>query len=120
MSAGGGVEMYQHIEEMLRKLRPVLKSRNKAKRILETYWSDKIAIVWEVEDVFRAANECEVALAKKEAIKLLQELHGHYNAQYGLRWEDLTTSIQDQVLGRKLTKLEIKRFVERDIITIEN
>jgi hypothetical protein len=109
-----------HIEEMLRKLRPALKTRNKAKHILERYWSDKIAIVWDTEDVFRAANEREVALTKKEAIKLLNELHDHHNAQCGLKWEDLTTTIKDQVLGRKLTKREIKRFVEQDIITIEH
>jgi DNA-binding PucR family transcriptional regulator len=108
--------MYDHhIQDMLSKLRPVLKDKEKAKSILERYWSDKIAIVWEVEDVFRAANEREVAMTKKEAIKLLQELHEHHNA---LKWEDLTTSIEDQVLGCKLTKRETKRFVERDIITV--
>jgi len=111
--------MYEyHIQDMLRKLRPVLKDKEKAKHTLERYWSDKIAVVWELEDVFRAANEREVALTKKEAIKLLQELLEHHNAQYGLKWEDITNCIQDQVLGRKLTKREIKRFVEQDIITI--
>jgi hypothetical protein len=39
-------------------------------------------------------------------------------AQYGIRWEDLTTHIEDRVLGRKLTKAEVRQFVERDIITI--
>jgi len=111
---------HHHIEDMLRRLKPVLTDKGKAEHILERYWSDKIAIVWEVEDVFRAANEREVALTRKEAVKLLQELHQHHNAQYGLKWEDLTTCIEDQVLGRKLTKSEIKRFVEQDIVTINH
>jgi hypothetical protein len=50
--------MHQHhIDDMVRKLRPVLKDADKAKTILKRYWSDKMALVWEVEDVFRAANE---------------------------------------------------------------
>ena len=81
--------------------------------------SDKIALVWEVADVFRAANERGVALTKSEAIKLLRELHTHHNRQAGLKWEDLTASIEDRVLGRPLTKAEIKRFESGDILTVQ-
>jgi hypothetical protein len=103
-----------HIEDMVRRL----KLKTKGRKILERYWSDKIAIVWDVEDVHKAANECEVALTNKEAVQVLQTLHDQHNAQYGIRWEDLTTHIEDNVLGRKLTKAEIKQFVEKDLITI--
>jgi hypothetical protein len=105
------------IEDMVRKLRPVLKDKAKAQKILTRYWRDKMALVWDVEDVHKAANELEVALTEKEAISLLQTLLNQHNAQYGIKWEDLTTHITDNVLGRKLTRLELRRFVERDIIT---
>ena len=41
------------------------------------------------------------------------------NPQYGIRWEDLSGYIEEKALGRKLTKSELKRFVEKDIVTIQ-
>ena len=111
--------MHEHqIDDMVRKLKPVLKDPAKAKAILHRYWKTRMALVWEVKDVHRAANERNVALTDKEAITVLQTLLNQHNAQYGIKWEDLTTHIEDRVLGRKLTKLEQRRFVERDIVTI--
>jgi hypothetical protein len=106
------------IEDMVRKLRPILKDKSKAELILKNYWRDKMALVWEVEDVHRAANEREVALTKEEAMKILQTLLNQHNKQYGIKWEDLTYHIEDQVLGRKLTAKEVDRFVKKDILTI--
>jgi hypothetical protein len=111
--------MHEHyINDMIQRLKPVLKDPTKAKAILQRYWRAKMALVWEIEDVHRAANEREVALTKSEAIDVLETLHDQHNAQYGIRWDDLHTHIQDHVLGRKLTKKELKRFVEKDIITV--
>ena len=72
------------IEAMVRKLKPVLNNPVKAKQLLDQFWSDKMALVWEVRDVHTAANEREVALTNKEAIKVLQELHHYHNNQYGI------------------------------------
>ena len=109
-----------HDEELYRAIIGVIKSQPKTERILQRYFKDRIIIAWKIEDVHRAANELEVALSEKEAMTVLETLHFQHNAQYGLKWEDLTTNIQDNVLGRKLTKREIKRFVKQDIITIKN
>lgn len=108
----------RYIEGMVRRLSPILKDKSKAHRILKNYWSDKMALVWDTEDVYRAANEREVALTRKEAIQVLQDLHTHHNHQLGIKWEDVTAQIEDKVLGRKLTKRELRRFVDQDIITI--
>jgi hypothetical protein len=108
-----------HLEEMVTALKPVLKSQNRAKQILKKYWSDKIALVWTVQDVHRAANEREVALTHAEAVKLLQEMHHYHNKQCGLKWVDFTSYIEEYVLGRKLTQREVKRFVEKDVLTIQ-
>ena len=110
---------HQYIEDMVRKLAPVLKDKAKAEQILERYWSDKIAIVWDTEDVYRAANEREVALTNKEAITILKNLHEHHNPQLGLKWEDITAHIKAYVLGRKLTKREVNQFVQHDKLTIQ-
>jgi hypothetical protein len=106
------------IEDMVRKLGPVLKDKARAHTILTRYWRNKMALVWDTEDVHRAANELELALAEKEAVQVLETLHSQHNAQYGIRWEDFTTHIQDNGLGRKMTKREVERFVKKDILTI--
>ena len=102
-----------HIENMVRKLKP--SDPIKTEAILKRYWSDKMALVWDVDDVFQAANERAVAVTKREAIEILQTLLNQHNAQDGICWSDLTTHIEDQVLGRKLTKREIKQFVDTNI-----
>ena len=107
------------IEAMVKALKPPLKNAGRAKQILDQFWSDKMALVWTVQDVHTAANEREVALTNQEAIKVLQELHHYHDKQLGLRWEDVTAYIEEYALGRKLTKAETKRFVEKNILTID-
>ena len=53
------------IEAMVEALKPTLKNPAKAKQILDRFWSDKMALVWDVQDVHTAANEREVALTKQ-------------------------------------------------------
>ena len=106
------------IEAMVKALKPTLKHPGKAKQILDRFWSDKMALVWDVQDVHTAANEREVALTNQEAIKVLQELHHYHNKQYGLQWKDATCYIEEYALGRKLTKAEVKRFVEKNLLSI--
>ena len=66
------------IEAMVGALKPALKNPAKAKQILDRFWSDKMALVWDVQFVHTAANEREMALTRQEAIKVLRELH-HYH-----------------------------------------
>jgi len=107
------------IEAMVKALKPTLNHPGKAKQILDRFWSDKMALVWEVQDVHTAANEREVALTNREAIKVLKELHHYHNKQYGLQWKDVTCYIEEYALGRKLTRPELKRFVEKNLLTID-
>src|SRR5512137_1492592 len=106
------------IQSMLQSLKPVLKDKASAERILEKFWQDKMALVWDTEDIHRAANEIEVALTEAEARELLHDLHEHHNPQYGLQWKDVTDRIREDVLGRAMTKREVNRFVKKDILTI--
>ncbi len=104
---------------MLRALRPALSDWAKAEQILNRFWRGKIALVWTVQDIHTAANEREVALTNEQAIEVLQELHHSHNKQHGLKWEDLTDYIKEHALGRKLRKTEVKRFVEKNLRTID-
>ena len=103
---------------MVKALRPTLKNPAKAQQLLERFWTDKMALVWDVQNVHTAANEREVALTNQEAIKVLQELHHYHNNQYGIKREDVTCYIDKYALGRKLTRTELKRFVQKNILAI--
>jgi hypothetical protein len=112
--------MYQHqIIEMLKTLRPVLKSQKQAQQLLEKHWRDQIAIVWDIADVHREANECETVLTNKEAREILRELLDQHDAMCGISKFTLATAIKDGIRGRKLTKRELKRFLDKDIITVQ-
>jgi len=107
------------LDELTVKLKAALRNNPRALNILKRYLSDKVLIVWRTEDVHRAANEMEVALTEKEAMTVLETLHRQHNRQLGLRWSDITDHIEAYVLGRKLTKREIHRFVSKDKLTIQ-
>jgi hypothetical protein len=77
-----------------------------------------MAIVWDLRDVHTAANEREVALTKKQAQAILRDLFSHQDKQLGLRWSDLTSYIEEYGIGRKLTRTELKWFVEKNLLTI--
>jgi len=106
------------IDGMLKALAPVLTSRTKARAILERYWRDRIAIVWDLGHVHTAANEQNTVLTNEEAREILQKLHTFHNRQYGINWATLTEAIKDSGKGRVLTKAELKRFVGKNVITI--
>jgi len=104
------------IDEQLEALRPALKSERKARQLLEEYWSDKIPLIWTTEDVHIAANEIETVLTETQAREILRDLYQHHNAQYGLKWEDLTESIRQSGKGRDITKKELHRFIHKSVL----
>jgi hypothetical protein len=42
----------------------------------------------------------------------------YHNKQCGIKWVDATSYIEEYALDRKLTRPELKRFVEKNILTI--
>jgi hypothetical protein len=104
--------------DLLKALRPAIRSYCQAEKILNRYWRDRRAIIWTIEQVHRAANERERVLTGAEARALLFELTRHHNAQYGVKWQDLLELIDQSVAGRKMTKRELNAFVEADVVTV--
>jgi hypothetical protein len=112
--------MHDHfIDQMVRKLTPVLKDPNRARSILKQFWNSKMALVWSVEDIHRAANERKRVLTPKEAVQILETLHEHHNPQLGVRWEDLWAHLDLYEPGRKMSQSELTRFVTKDIISVQ-
>jgi hypothetical protein len=108
----------EYIAGMLRRLRPVLNNPATAERTLTRYWQERVALIWTIEQVHRAANERAVALTRVEARQILQTLHNKYNPFEGVNWFTLQDLIDNSGKGRRLTKVERTRFGNRDIITI--
>ena len=108
-----------HISGILQVLQPALKSKRKAEQLLKSYWLDRMALVWELHQVHRAANEQQTVLTDNEARKILYDLHAQHNPQYGIKWEDLTAMILDSGLGRDITGKELQRFIHHDTIAIQ-
>lgn len=106
------------IEDMVEALKPRLKNPARAKQVLERFWRDKMALVWDVRDVHTAANEKRMALTNAEAIKVHQELHHYHDKQCGIQWPDVACYIEEYALGRRLTKRELKRFGEQNLLTV--
>jgi len=61
------------IKAMVKALKPALKDPNRAEQIMERFWRNKMALVWNVEDVHTAANERKAALTNDDAIKVPTE-----------------------------------------------
>jgi hypothetical protein len=107
------------MKAVLKALRPGITDTGGARRIMERFWADKIAIVCSSLAVNRAANERGLKLTKRDAIKVLKDLFYYHDPQEGLQWEHVLNYIEDKVLGRKMTKQEEKRFVENDIVAVD-
>src|ERR1041385_7532161 len=108
-----------HIAGMLRALQPALKRKKKGEQLLKSYWQDRMALVWTIDQVQRAANEKKTVLTNDEARKILYDLFNQHNHQYGIKWEDLTTLILESGLGRDINRRELQRFIHKDIIAIQ-
>jgi hypothetical protein len=111
-----------HLKGMVRALRSVLKDSDKAQVILERYWHDRKAIVWELRDVHQAANERDLVLTDDQACKIFDEFLNSYNRhdpELGVNWLRLLAIIDESCLGRKITRQELKRFLKQNIIATE-
>ena len=112
----------KYLKEMVRALRPALKDPAKAQVILEQFWTDRKAVVWEINDVHRAANERDLVFTNDEARTIFvkfMDSYNRYDRELGINWLRLMDIIDESCLGRKITPQELKRFLEKDIITIQ-
>ena len=107
------------VEELLKQLKPAIKSQRQVRPLLEQFWSDKIALLWTTEHIHRAANEQKTVLTEADARKILHDLQAHYDRQYGLKWEDVAEQIKDSGLGRDITRQELTRFINQDVVVVD-
>ena len=104
-----------HLAGMVRCLGTQIASQTRSG--LERYWRTRMALVWTVDQVHKAANERELVLSQTEAIQLLQQFHRQATPFHGLDWFGLITTIEESGLGRSSTRPELKRFLKQNRIT---
>ena len=106
----------QHIDGMIRALRSQIKDRHKAKALLQNYWTERIAVVWTIEQVHQAANEQKTVLTRDEARQILHKLDQQSDTFVVFDWFGLKECINDSGLGRNITTNELNQFVNKNVI----
>ena len=89
--------MFDHIiEEMADAIAKELHiDHNDVLHILHHYWQDKIAHVWQVEDMLEAARRVGKAVTREDAIGLLQDVFHHHDSSFGITWDSLDAALED-------------------------
>ena len=89
--------MYDHmIEEMADAIAKELHLEpNTILPNLHRFWHDKIAHVWQVEDIYEAAYRIGKAITREDAIGLLQDVFHHHDSSLGITWDSLDAALED-------------------------
>lgn len=104
--------MYDHmIEEMADAIAKELHLEpNAILPSLHRFWQDKIAHVWQVEDIYESARRIGKAVTREDAIGLLQDVFHHHDSSLGITWDSLDAALEDYRLD--LTALPEERLSE--------
>ncbi len=70
-------------------------------RILQQYWQDKIAPVWQVEDLLECALNVGKPITRDDAMEVLKDLFEGHDAELGITWMTLEVALQEYHLNWK-------------------
>lgn len=89
--------MYDH---MLLEMAETLSQRcgvrvDDAMNALITYWQDKIAHVWQVEDVFESALQAGKPITRADAVELLKQIFDGHDSSLGITWTTIECALDD-------------------------
>ncbi len=89
--------MYDYIlEEMADAISKQLHVENaEVLSILGRYWQDKIAHVWQVEDLFESARRAGKPITREDAAEVLLEVFDHLDSDLGITWMTLDVALED-------------------------
>jgi hypothetical protein len=69
----------------------------KSVEALKEYWNDKIAIVWNTEDVLSRAEELEIEITEDDARNILGTLLNDFDANYGINWSAIDVELEEHI-----------------------
>lgn len=88
--------MYEHhIDDMLEALakKSLITDRSEAKKALQEYWEDKIAITWNAEDVIGYAKIHKKVVTEEQARDILQTMLQKHDCEYGITWDTIRENL---------------------------
>jgi hypothetical protein len=90
------------IEDMAEFLATSLQlENNKVLNVLHRYWVDKIASVWQVDDLLEAALNLGRPITREDAIEVLKDAYDDHDPELGISWNFLVASLQEYHLDWK-------------------
>jgi hypothetical protein len=100
--------MYDYIlEEMADAISKELRVDNaEVLNILGRYWQDKIAHVWQVEDLFESARRAGKPITRADAAEVLQEVFDHLDSDLGITWMTLDIALEDYKIDFRSLSLD--------------
>lgn len=63
--------------------------------VINHYWQDKIAHVWQVEDVFESAHRAGKPITREDAAEVLHEVFDHLDSDLGITWMTMDIALED-------------------------
>lgn len=89
--------MYDHtLEEMADAIAKELHvNNNDVLSILNDYWQDKIAHVWQVDDMLESARRAGKPITRADAAGLLHNVFDHHDSSMGITWTSLDVALED-------------------------
>jgi len=79
-------------------------------RILHRYWQDKIAPLWQVDDLLESALNAGKPITRDDAVEVLKDLFEGHDAELGITWTTLEVGLQEYHLNFK--RLPEDRYVQ--------
>lgn len=70
-------------------------------RILHGYWRDKIAPLWQVDDLLDTALNTGTPITRDDAVDVLKDLFEGHEAELGITWTTLEVALQEYHLDFK-------------------
>jgi hypothetical protein len=69
--------------------------QDKAVGVLNKYWNNKIAVVWDSSDVIEFSKDSNIELTEENAISILYSILDNHDAEYGITWSLIQSHIDD-------------------------
>src|SRR5258707_14517621 len=69
--------------------------------ILSRYWEDKIAPVWQVDEILGTALNVGKPITRADAIEVLKDIFEGHDAELGITWTTLEVALQEYILEWK-------------------
>jgi len=69
--------------------------QDKAVGVLNKYWNNKIAVVWDSSDVIEFSKDSNIELTEENAISILYSIFDNHDAEYGITWSLIQSHIDD-------------------------